>query len=68
MRHLTIAASICVLCVMAVQGGSRLSAQGSSVAGASDGAPVTIARARQFDITSRITGRSYRVMVSKDGY
>lgn len=29
-----------------------------------EGAPVTIAQARQYDITSRITRRTYRVMVS----
>jgi len=29
-----------------------------------DGAPVTIARARQYDITSRINGQTYRIMVA----
>jgi predicted alpha/beta superfamily hydrolase len=30
----------------------------------SDGAPVTVPRARQYDLTSKINGRSYRVFVS----
>jgi len=29
-----------------------------------DGAPVTIARAKQYDITSRINGQTYRIMVA----
>ena len=31
---------------------------------ADDGAPVTVARARQFDFVSRINGESYRIMVA----
>ena len=36
----------------------------ASIAPPSDGVPVTIPRARQYDITSKINGRDYRVFVS----
>jgi hypothetical protein len=36
----------------------------SSVARASEAAPVVISRARQYELTSRINGQTYRIMVS----
>ena len=42
----------------------QLSMDAATVSKAQEGAAVTIARAKQYDITSRINGQKYRIMVS----
>ena len=42
----------------------QISQMAISLPSTEEGAPVTIPRAKQFDITSRINGRRYRIMVA----
>lgn len=60
----------CVVIIVGLLGSATVAKQQATTAAGlastvpQDGAPITIARAKQYDITSRINGQRYRIMVA----